>query len=503
MRCPGCGLCWVRRGDTACPTCGLLHPGRVGLAAQQGELDIAMRQIRGLQARGELDDDTAQRLRHLLEERQRLLRGEVATAKARAEPVIQPGAIHGKALPSPSQEALPDSPLRAPVPEPAPVPVVAASLPVAEAVPAPNPPPRQRFSGVLGGFMEERNILWGELVGGLLVVGCSLALVLTLWRSLEQLPYFPFLLFTALTAALFGAGQYTLHHWKLTSTSRGLLIIALLLLPLNLLVLGDTSAPRMAAVQALGWVDPLVTLAALLLLAVITRAAGRDLMGSSLSWHPRIGARELLVVAILGTAAVPLIGARLFEVTSAPRFLALAVLTVLCQVGATSAVLAGLTRSVRRGACAPDGTAGQRRAALPGTGEFRAGGGRGVLGGPCVWLGGSPAAPGRATDRCGGAGPGRGLADPSPADAARGQRSAHGGHGRCPGRSHRHARRHPAGLALARAVAARLRACRGQPGGGRLPLCTLGPHGGTRLPGSGRARRLPPDHGPIAGPRRC
>ena len=90
--------------------------------------------------------------------------------------------------------------------------------------------------------MEERNILWGELVGGLLIVGCSIALVLTLWNSLEQLPYFPFLLFSSLTLALFGAGSYTLHHWKLESTSRGLLAIALLLVPLNLLVLADPSA---------------------------------------------------------------------------------------------------------------------------------------------------------------------------------------------------------------------------------------------------------------------
>src|SRR5690348_17816891 len=98
----------------------------------------------------------------------------------------------------------------------------------------PNPapvPPRRGLAAALSAFMEERNILWGELVGGLLIVGCSIALVLTLWHSLQALPYFPFLLFTALTASLFAAGQYTLHHWKLQSTSRGLLLIAMLLAP--------------------------------------------------------------------------------------------------------------------------------------------------------------------------------------------------------------------------------------------------------------------------------
>src|SRR5262245_46440932 len=87
--------------------------------------------------------------------------------------------------------------------------------------------------------MHERNILWGELAGGLLIVGCSIALVLSLWRTLEELPYFTFLLFATITAAVFGAGQYTLHHWKLTATSRGLLVIGLLLTPLNLLLLAD------------------------------------------------------------------------------------------------------------------------------------------------------------------------------------------------------------------------------------------------------------------------
>ena len=41
----------------------------------------------------------------------------------------------------------------------------------------------------------------------------------------------------AITSALFGAGFYTLHHWKLESTSRGLLLIGTLLVPLNFLVL--------------------------------------------------------------------------------------------------------------------------------------------------------------------------------------------------------------------------------------------------------------------------
>ena len=54
--------------------------------------------------------------------------------------------------------------------------------------------PQRTLAGVLSLFLESRNILLGELVGGLLIVGGSVALVATLWNSLEQIPYFPFLM---------------------------------------------------------------------------------------------------------------------------------------------------------------------------------------------------------------------------------------------------------------------------------------------------------------------
>src|SRR5712664_485089 len=105
---------------------------------------------------------------------------------------------------------------------------------------------------MLAGFMEERNILWGELVGGLLIVGCSIALVISLWQTLEEIPYFPFLVFAAITAGLFGSGLYTLSHWKLESTSRGLLVIATLLVPLDFLVLAGLHGQ-----ESSGWEIPL------------------------------------------------------------------------------------------------------------------------------------------------------------------------------------------------------------------------------------------------------
>src|SRR4051794_9361024 len=101
--------------------------------------------------------------------------------------------------------------------------------------PTDSPEPQRRSGGSPRGFLEEHNILWGELVGGLLVVGCSLALVISLWQTLSENPLFKLATFTAAVAAVFGAGLYTYRRWKLESTSRGLLVIALLLTPISTL----------------------------------------------------------------------------------------------------------------------------------------------------------------------------------------------------------------------------------------------------------------------------
>ena len=81
--------------------------------------------------------------------------------------------------------------------------------------------------------MEERNIRWGELVGGLLIVCCSVALVISFWSKIAERPFLKFFVFNGVTAVLFGVGFYTHSRWKLRTTSHGLLIIATLLVPLN------------------------------------------------------------------------------------------------------------------------------------------------------------------------------------------------------------------------------------------------------------------------------
>ncbi|HEY8461923.1 MAG TPA: hypothetical protein VIM99_16150, partial [Blastocatellia bacterium] len=85
--------------------------------------------------------------------------------------------------------------------------------------------------------MEESSIRWGELVGGLLIIGCSIALVVSLWSEIASKPFLKFSVFIGVTTAFFGLGFYSAHRWKLPTTSRGALIISTLLAPLNFLAM--------------------------------------------------------------------------------------------------------------------------------------------------------------------------------------------------------------------------------------------------------------------------
>jgi hypothetical protein len=349
--CPGCEaqlLSWQQ----TCPRCGLDQGGTV--ARQLRDLVAARRVVARLVSGERLAGATASLLAEtFLAERRRLLgdgqgrQPRPVRTEARPAPPVEEeilDAIPVDEVPPPAPR--PPSPIAAPAPGP----VSPALTPVALSV-APAPPPRRPLTNVLAAFMEERNILWGELVGGLLIVGCSIALVLTLWNSLQQLPYFPVLLLGGLTAALYGAGQYTLHHWKLESTSRGLLVIAVLLAPLELLLLADPSARGPNPLP--DWLPPTVAIAAVAVFTLLVRGAARDLIGQDVLPGP-LDRRWLLALAVAGTAGSQLLTPALLagadEGVTVPLLLGLAVLPGLCYLGSTGAVLAGLGRHVRRGA---------------------------------------------------------------------------------------------------------------------------------------------------------
>ena len=172
--------------------------------------------------------------------------------------------------------------------------------------------------------MEERNILWGELVGGLLVVGCSLALVVSLWHTFSDNPLFKFFTFTGAVAAVFGAGLYTLHRWKLESTSRGLLLVASLLTPVCQLamILPGTG----------GRLEALLAILSLLLLSALLYRAGRVLTPD---------APGLLAAAMLLTVGCQLPATRLMNLKklSDAQLLLFALLPVLGHGLACGAML--------------------------------------------------------------------------------------------------------------------------------------------------------------------
>jgi hypothetical protein len=315
VHCPACAEI-IREEIRYCPHCGLDLDGRN--ASRIARLRTAATEINVLAEQNELDRDIANLVVSRLDQRVRNFHAPIDQQTATEPPP------RAKPVPVP-QETLPVARLVSSdsISEPLPPENIPTSAPPVES----DLEPRR---SVFVRFMEERNILLGELVGGLLIVGCSIALVLTLWRSLEGLPYFPFLLSFTITAALFGAGQYTLHHWKLASTSRGLLIISLLLTPLNLLLLANPSTDAGGGVIDIG-----VKILAVLAFTGIVHTAGRDLIGTGLLPGP-IDRRWLLAFAVVGAPA----SATFTSIGS--ESIAIGI-PLLCYVITTAAVLAGLT----------------------------------------------------------------------------------------------------------------------------------------------------------------
>ncbi len=131
----------------------------------------------------------------------------------------------------------------------APVATVVGAKPAPWDIPDPPKPepliPRRSFGELMSGFMQEKNMRWGELTSGILIVLSAVGLVVSLREELRNtIPYFSALLFMLITAAIHGAGIYTLKKWKLRNTSRGTLVIGLLLVPLNFVAASVLSERR-------------------------------------------------------------------------------------------------------------------------------------------------------------------------------------------------------------------------------------------------------------------
>jgi hypothetical protein len=189
------------------------------------------------------------------------------------------------------------------------------------AAPVPKPP-RKPFAEVLAAFMEQSNVRWGEIIGGLLIIGCSTALVISLWAQISRVPMMKFLIFTTVTAALFGMGFYTEHHWKLPTTSRGILTIATLLVPLNFLAIAAVSSGSQSGALVLG--SELIAPAVFLCLVFL---AGRVITPK---WP------HLLAAGALGSSVGQLLIRHFATPDISPvRLLALGSFPVLFYIGAT------------------------------------------------------------------------------------------------------------------------------------------------------------------------
>jgi hypothetical protein len=352
IRCLRCGGT-IARESAYCSNCGLELNSPD--AAELMDLEATERQIRRLSKFGLLENTLTRRFQSVIEDRRRMLGVKASSspktaiettlpAAAREEPpiILDSSPIVAPRLPEPlaldpaapvptSQaaplqstpastpaqipSALPEAPkdktrsspislgfsydkpiAKSPVEHTAPKastpPVLPKSAPKTVKPPPPPKPPGKPLSEILATFMEKRNIRWGEVVGGLLIVGCSIALVISLWDRLERIPYFQFLIFVSVTAALFGIGFYTLKRWKLESTSRGILTIATLLVPLNFLAIAGLSKGTG------GFLDSLIELASIGIFTSLVSIAGRVLVP---------GAQWLLTMGLVGSSASQLL----------------------------------------------------------------------------------------------------------------------------------------------------------------------------------------------------
>ena len=240
--CPRC-LTPFSLSDRQCRVCG--WPLEEGIATdERAALEAVHEQLERFARLGVVDLETRQKLATtLVEQKERV--------KARRQATAADAAV------IPSIELVPISDAQPPaVQTPSPPPAdrvrkYAASRAAAvadtetetgtdigaEERPARASKQREAMSRLLASFMEEKHIRWGELVGGLLIVGCSIALVISFWSEIAARPLLKFVLFNGVTAALFGVGLYTERRWKIHTTSHAVLAIAALLVPLNFLAI--------------------------------------------------------------------------------------------------------------------------------------------------------------------------------------------------------------------------------------------------------------------------
>ncbi len=316
--CVFCGRT-ISVNDDSCLWC--MRDLRSPLAAEIADIDALLRQLKRFERQGNLQFEMVTDL--------------TERVKSYREQLLNPQSVVVETVvPLPIAAEIPATP-QAPIPEEMPhakiaLPIVQAAIdsagrqeaaivspreiaaqPAAPPGPSlPPPAPRKSWAEILGGFLAERNIRWTELIGvllgGLLMVGSSIALVIAFWNQLETIPALKFLIFVGYSSAVFAAGLFVYHRWKLESTGRGLLVIATLLVPLNFLAM----ASFYKASQ--GMLTGTMELISLGVFTLLVALAARILTAEG---------RWSMVLAVIGNSVVVLLAARPFFQHSSPEWL--------------------------------------------------------------------------------------------------------------------------------------------------------------------------------------
>ena len=175
-----------------------------------------------------------------------------------------------------------------------------------------DPPTHNTISAgeIIQSFLSAHNIRWGELIAGTLIVICSIGLVISLWGPLVQTHRaIPTLIFLAANAAIYSVGLYTLSRWRLRHTSRAVLVIATLLIPLS--VLAGMAASGIDAAQAIDLSD-LITLGTIgvagLVYSVFLYLGGKALTSRTHVWTIFTAVAGSVVALVLSPAAIRTFG---------------------------------------------------------------------------------------------------------------------------------------------------------------------------------------------------
>ena len=289
--CPCCGSASdLRARPRVCRFCGWAANSRERSNQPRPDLTLAQlrRRVERFGSLGLIAADSHERIVAAIQaEESRLVK--VDPARRRVEEV------------APSPPTLQSAPTLAPASEPKPV-FAGPVAPVGERAEAFRRFQERQLAGVepvgaipadkgsrgvfdlLAAFLEERSIRWGELVGGLLIVGCSLALVISFWASIAERPWIKYGLLNGVTALLFVLASRAERRWRLPTTARGLAIIATLLTPLNFLAVASLASGN-AVGSSYRWLGEAVAIA---IFAPLVYRAGRTLVAGR-PWTLLIG----------------------------------------------------------------------------------------------------------------------------------------------------------------------------------------------------------------------